>query len=65
MKSLIAFWCQFHQHVYEQLLLQHIPKVQKDSQGISVFFVLLGSSRTKAACKTLMELTLAWSLNET
>ncbi len=56
---------QFHQYTYAQLLHKKIPKDPKDSQVISVFFVLLGSSRTKAAYKTLMELTLAWSLNET
>jgi len=27
----------FHQHVYDQLLRLHIPKVQKDSQVVSVF----------------------------
>jgi hypothetical protein len=31
--------------------------VQKDTDDVTVFFALLGSSDTKAACKTLMKLT--------
>jgi len=38
---------------YEQLLHTKIPKVQRDSQVINVFFALLGPARAKAACKTL------------
>ncbi len=30
-------WCQFHQHVYAQLLLAEIPKAQKDSHVNTVF----------------------------
>ncbi len=30
-------WDQFHQHVYVQFLREQIPKVQEDSQVISVF----------------------------
>jgi len=45
----------FHQHVYPQLLLTQIPKAQKDSQVISVFFALLGSLRAKAARKMLVK----------
>jgi hypothetical protein len=29
-------WCQFHQHVYAQLICNQIPKAQKDSQVINV-----------------------------
>jgi len=43
---------QFHQHVYAKL-----SKWQKDSQVISVFFVLLGSSHEKAAHKALVKST--------
>jgi len=35
------------------------PKTQNNSQLISVFFALLGSSSTKAARKTLVNLTLS------
>jgi hypothetical protein len=42
---------------YTHLLHVQIPKAQKDSLVISVFFVLLGSSRAKAAHKTLAKLT--------
>jgi len=31
---------QFHQHVYEQLVIEKIPKAQKDSQVISAFLHL-------------------------
>ncbi len=34
---LIAIWGQFCQYVYDQFLLAQIPKVQKESQVISVF----------------------------
>jgi len=34
-----------------------IPKAQKDSQVVSLFLVLLGSARTKAARRMLMKLT--------
>jgi hypothetical protein len=41
---------------YEQRLLKKIPKSQTTVQP-SVFFVLLGFARAKAACKMLMKLT--------
>jgi len=34
-----------------------IPKTKNNSQVSRVFFVLLGSSREKYACKTLVKLT--------
>ncbi len=62
-KSLVNFvlaieiWGRFHFHVYEQLLLVQIQKVQKASQVISVFFALLVSVCVKAAHETLVKLT--------
>jgi hypothetical protein len=43
---------------YEQLLRGKIPKPQKKSVKLSVFFELLGSVHVKAAHKMLMKLTL-------
>ncbi len=42
---------------YEQLLRTQIPKAQKDTDELTVFFMLSGSARTKTACKTLMKST--------
>jgi len=42
---------------YEQLLGVQIPKVQKKTVKLSVFFVLVGSAHVKAAHGTLMKLT--------
>ena len=33
------------------------PKSEKKTDSLTVFFVLLGSTQVKAACKTLMNLT--------
>jgi len=30
---------------------------KNDSQGVNIFFTLLGSTSVKAACRTLMKLT--------
>jgi hypothetical protein len=50
-------WGQFHQHVYSKFLCTKIPKAQKDTQVISVFFALFWSASVKAACKMLVKLT--------
>ena len=42
---------------YQQLLRVQIPKAQKKTVKLSSFFALLGSSRVKAACRTLVKLT--------
>jgi len=42
---------------YEQLLHTQIPKSTKKTDGLTVFFALLGSSLIKAARKMLMKLT--------
>jgi len=42
---------------YTQLLPVQIPKAQKDTDDMPVFFVLLGSAREKAARKMLMKST--------
>jgi neutral trehalase len=39
---------------YEQLLRAQIPNVQKDSQVMNIFFVLLGSACAKAAHRSSM-----------
>jgi len=41
---------------YSKLLLAHIPKAQKRTDSLTVFFALLGSSYIKAARRTLMKL---------
>jgi len=41
----------------KQLLRPYIPKAQKDTDDMTVFFRHLGSGCVKAACKTLMKLT--------
>jgi len=43
--------------VYEQLLHPQIPKAQKDTNDLTIFFALLGSSLIKAACKRVDEIT--------
>jgi len=43
---------------YELLLHAQILKAQKKTAKLSAFFLLLGSSLEKVACKTLMKLTL-------
>ncbi len=40
-----------------QILQAQIPKAQKVTDILTVFFVLLGSARIKAACKILVKLT--------
>jgi len=42
---------------YVQLLRPQIPKAQKDTDDLTVFFTLSGSTSVKAACKTLMKST--------
>jgi len=42
---------------YVQLLRTQIPKVQKDTDDLTVFFTLLGFMSKKAARKTLVKLT--------
>jgi len=42
---------------YEQLLLAQIPKAQKKTYNLTVFFVLLGSALKKAAYRMLIKLT--------
>jgi len=42
---------------YAKLLHAQIPKEQKKTVKLSVFFVLLGSARAKAARRMLMKLT--------
>jgi len=39
------------------LILEQIPKAEKDTNDLTVFFALLGSGGVKAARKTLMKLT--------
>jgi len=48
---------------YKQLLLPQIPKVQKDTVDMTVFFVLLGSAFVKALRKMLVILTLGGPLS--
>jgi len=42
---------------YVQLLLTKIPKTLKDTDDLTVFFALWGSSRIQVACKTLVKST--------
>jgi len=42
---------------YKQLLHMQISKAQKDTDDLTFFFALLGSSSVKAARKTLVKLT--------
>jgi len=42
---------------YEKLLRAQIPKVQKESEVISIFLRFWDLYRVKAACKTLVKLT--------
>jgi len=42
---------------YDQLSRSKIPKAQKDTYDLTVFFVLLGSSSVKAEHKMLVKLT--------
>jgi len=42
---------------YVQLLHAQIPKVQKDTNELTVFFTLLGSTSVKVSCKTLIKQT--------
>jgi len=55
----VFYWCQgaISPTCLKQLLRKQIPKVQKDSQIISGFFVLLRSLSIKARCKILVILT--------
>jgi len=48
--------CQFHQHVYGQLLRKKIQKVLKFSQVVSIFFALSGFARLKAVSKLFVKL---------
>jgi hypothetical protein len=43
--------------LYEQLLRVQIPKAQKYTVKLSVFFALLGSGCIKADCKMFMKFT--------
>jgi len=43
--------------LYVQLLRTQIPKALKDTNDITVFFTLLGSTSVKAAQKMLVKLT--------
>jgi len=47
----------FHQHVYAQLLLTQIPKAQKDSQVISVFFCFWDLCTSKQTRKLMAKST--------
>jgi len=49
---------QFHKRLHKQLLLASILKVQKKTDNLTTFLALLRSAHIKAACKTLMKLTL-------
>jgi len=50
--SFVAFWGQFHQRFYKQLLhLQINPKSAKWYWHLDYLFGLLGSARVKAVCK--------------
>jgi len=42
---------------HKQLLCVRIPKAQKNTGNLSVFFTLLGSACVKAACKMLVKST--------
>ncbi len=42
---------------YEQLLCVYVPKAQKDTDHLTVFFTHLGSESRKAVTKRLMKLT--------
>jgi len=42
---------------YKQLLRPKIPKAQKDTDDLTIFFVFFGSSAVKAASKTLVKST--------
>jgi len=48
---------QFCQHFYANLLRVQIPKAQKDTDDLTVFFALLVSALVKAAPKMLVKLT--------
>ncbi len=50
--------------LYEQLLHEKIPKVQKRPDDLTVFFVLLGSAHIKAAHKDVGEID-HWSQKNT
>ncbi len=42
---------------YVQLLRPQILKAQKDTDNLTVFFMLSGSTNLKASCKTFVKLT--------
>jgi len=42
---------------YVQLLYVEVPKEQKDTDDLTVFFSYLGFERIKAACKKLMKMS--------
>jgi len=42
---------------YKKLLRAQIPEAQKETDGLTVFFALLGSARKKAFRKMLVKLT--------
>jgi len=54
-------WGQFHQRSTSSFFLK-IPKVQKKTDNLTLFFALLGSLRVKAALRTLIKLTLGYHL---
>jgi len=45
------------QKCYAQFLPDQMPKAQKKPEGLTVFFVLLGSAHIKAANKMLLKST--------
>ena len=50
----VIFW---RKSIGGKVLLAQIPKAQKNTVKLSVFFALLGSTCLKAACKMLVKLT--------
>ena len=55
----MSMLCQFHQHVYVQLLRTQIPKAQKVA-WVDCLFALLGSACLKSARKMLMKCWWNW-----
>jgi len=50
------------QTIYKQLLLVQIPKAQKDTDELTVFFALLGSVHLKALSKHVVEIDPVFSI---
>ncbi len=55
----MATWGQFHQYFFRGFYVWRlqIPKAQKKTDSLTVFFALMESARVKAACKTVERLT--------